>query len=84
MNFFLLYSIVSCGHSRSLIIKPQPTIKSKRNPIQRREERQPNFANSISMNGARTKVPAPEPQTAIPVAMARFFFKRNKELDKYC
>lgn len=36
------------------------------------------------MNGARTKVPAPEPQTAIPVATALFFFKRNKELDECC
>lgn len=37
---------------------------------------------TISMSGARTKVPVPEPQTAIPVAIALFFFKRN-ELKEY-
>lgn len=37
--------------------------------------RQPNVATKNSNNGVKTRVPNPEPHTAIPVASERYFSK---------
>ena len=54
---------------------PNITFNSKMAPVIKKDIFHPKLSTKVWVKGAQIKVPKPDPQTAMPVAKARFFSK---------